>query len=80
MLCFVGFEIYIYLYKKAERGCNCRGGVQNCPVEGQCLKQEVIYEVEISADQKEDKNYIGSTATTLKEMFGNHKCDCKLEY
>ena len=66
--------------KKAERGCNCRGGVQNCPVEGQCLKQEVLYEVGISAHQKEDRNYIGSTATTFKERYGNHKSDCKLEY
>ena len=66
--------------KKAEKGCNCRGGVQSCPVEGQCLKQEVIYEVEVVAQQQEDKSYIGSTATTFKERFGNHKSDCKLEH
>ena len=65
--------------KKAERNCNCRGGVQRCPVEGQCLKQEVIYEVEVLAEQQEGKNYIGSTATTFKERYGNHKCDCRLE-
>merc|ERR1711940_466950 len=39
--------------KKAEKVCNCRGGVKNCPVEGNCRKQEVIYEVEVSADLKD---------------------------
>ena len=66
--------------KKAEKVCNCRGGVKNCPVEGQCRKQEVIYEVEVSADQKENKSYLGSTATEFKDRYGNHKSDCKLEH
>ena len=66
--------------KKAEKVCNCRGGVKNCPVEGNCRKQEVIYEVEVSADQKENKSYIGSTATEFKDRYGNHKSDCKLEH
>ena len=66
--------------KKEEKGCNYRGGVQSCPVGGQCLRQEVIYEAEVAAQQQENKSYIGSTATTFKERFGNQKSDCKLEH
>ena len=63
-----------------KRGCNCRGGTQSCPVEGNCLKQEMIYEATVSAEQEENKLYIGSAATTFKERFGNHKSDFKLQH
>ena len=66
--------------KEDVKVCNCRGGVKNCPVEGHCRKQEVIYEVKVSAEQKEDKLYLGSTATEFKDRHRNHKSDCKLEH
>ena len=44
------------------------------------MKQEIIYEAEVTAEQQENKLYIGSTATSFKERYGNHKSDCKLEH
>ena len=30
--------------------CNCKGGTTNCPVEGECGSQNVIYEAEVKAE------------------------------
>ena len=31
-----------------ELGCNCRGGQQNCPVDGKCQSEGVIYEATVT--------------------------------
>lgn len=40
--------------------CNCRGGAPSCPLDGQCLQQDVVYQVDVKTDQ-DTKVYIGST-------------------
>ena len=40
--------------------CNCRGGVEACPVEGKCLQKDVVYSAEVQTDQG-TMVYIGST-------------------
>ena len=58
---------------KSPRKCNCRGGITNCPVEGNCLTSSVIYKAEISEDKSSTScSYIGLAATSFKERYNNH--------
>ena len=53
------------------RKCNCR--VPNdCPLSGSCLESAIIYKAEIASNQG-TKMYIGSTETSFKQRYGNHK-------
>ena len=53
--------------------CNCRGGVQSCPLRGYCLTQGVVYRAEINTNVAGDKRiYFGSTGATFKERFNGH--------
>ena len=54
------------------RTCNCRAPV-NCPLDGNCLQNDVLYKGRCQADGVPVKNYIGLTATTFKVRFANHK-------
>ena len=33
------------------RDCNCRGGVNSCPMAGSCLNKSFIYRAEVVSDQ-----------------------------
>ena len=64
--------------EQIEKLCNCRGGVNTCPLEGKCLSKDIVYEAKVNAVTKEEKYYLGISATTFKERHGNHKSDFKL--
>ena len=56
--------------------CNCNCQVKDsCPMNGNCLAKNIIYQAEISTDDETlpPKIYIGSTATTFKKKYANHK-------
>ena len=50
--------------KKTEKigGCNCRGGVETCPLEEKCLTESLVYKATVSS-VKGDKTYIGQAAS-----------------
>ena len=50
--------------------CNCRGGIRNCPLEGKCQINSVVYKAEVSHEDKK-ATYIGA-ATNFKERYRNH--------
>ena len=54
-------------------GCNCNNG-DECPLNGNCLTNNVLYEACITADIENygEKLYKGVTSTTWKERYGNH--------
>ena len=54
-----------------ERSCNCRKN-DNCPVEGRCLDQGVIYEATIKSENK-IKEYVGLTEGTFKRRLYGHR-------
>ena len=56
--------------------CNCKGGVTNCPVEGKCLQQDVVYTAEVKSGE-DTKVYIGSTQE-FKSRYITHKSNFKL--
>jgi hypothetical protein len=54
-------------------GCNCRGGVVNCPMEGNCLAKGVVYSATVTdttADTTE--TYTGLTGGSFKSRYSGH--------
>ena len=66
--------------KQIEKLCNCQKGVESCILEGKCLTKDIVYEAKVDTVNKDDKFYLGLTATTFKERHGNHKSDFKLPH
>ena len=56
--------------------CNCKGGAESCPVEGQCLQSDVVYSAEVKTEQ-DSKVYIGSTQD-FKARFTTHLSNTRL--
>ena len=52
-------------------GCNCRAGMANCILGGNCLTSNVVYKCTVTTATT-SKEYTGLTATTFKERFNNH--------
>ena len=53
--------------------CSCRNP-QDCPLEGNCLSNNIVYQADISTieDTSINKTYIGIASTTFKARYGNH--------
>ena len=60
-----------------SKKCNCRNK-ESCPVEGDCLAKNVIYQATIKHEDQVE-TYIGLTATTFKTRWGGHKSSFKHE-
>ena len=58
-------------------GCNCRSGVENCPLDGQCKLRSIVYNATIQSREGE-REYVGQTTKTFKERFNSHKSDAKI--
>ena len=57
--------------------CNCNG--RQCPVGGNCLESEVIYQAEVKrAISGEVSTYIGLTQDTFKKRHNQHMSDFRL--
>ena len=63
------------LNKKTEedKKCNCRKR-EDCPMEGKCLQEAVVYKATISTTSA-TKTYIGSTENSFKQRWYGHKSD-----
>ena len=59
-----------------NKTCNCRNPT-DCPLEGKCLTNSVVYKATIRTKNGEEKSYIGSTEKTFKVRFYAHKHDIK---
>ena len=55
----------------AQRTCNCRTGIDNCPLSGNCLATSSIYQAKVSSESESTK-YIGLASTTFKDRYRNH--------
>ena len=55
----------------SRKGCNCRGGLAVCPIQGNCLDKSTVYKAEVTTSS-ERKHYYGQTFRTFKERFYGH--------
>ena len=59
--------------KTEKKECNCRKK-EDCPLDGKCLSESVIYQAEVTETiSKQKETYVGLTGNTFKERFGTHK-------
>ena len=57
-------------------GCNCRGGHGNCPVEGKCQTDCVVYRARVTeTGTGQIETYTGVTGNTFKDRWYGHKSD-----
>ena len=60
-------------------GCNCRKR-NECPLNNQCLTTGIVYRATVTTAADDAwMCYIGSTATTFKQRYANHKASFKSE-
>ena len=57
--------------KPDERLCN--DGNRACPLQGQCLRKNIIYEATVTQEDQTQNKYTGLCSTTFKERLGVHK-------
>ena len=56
-----------------QPGCNCRGGLQTCPVGGKCHTSCVVYKATVTETQSGNKEtYTGVTSRTFKKSAIPH--------
>ena len=53
-------------------GCNCLRENLPCPLQGQCLKKEIIYEATVNSVEGV-RRYVGQTKNTFKERLKSHR-------
>ena len=58
------------MQKTQTKGCNCQKK-EECPIPGECNQTNVVYQVEIKAENKIMK-YFGSTED-FKKRYSSHK-------
>ena len=56
--------------EKERRMCDCRK--EDCPVNGRCLTENVIYKASVET-ANDTKFYVGSTGLTFKNRYTKHK-------
>jgi hypothetical protein len=53
--------------------CSCPGlDKSKCPLNNECLTQELVYQADVSSDDGAIKHYIGLTENTFKERYYGH--------
>ena len=53
-----------------EELCNC--GRKVCPLGGQCLSKNIVYEAKVTQENGTENFYTGLSSTTFKERLGVH--------
>ena len=60
-----------------QKSCNCRSS-NPCPLENECLKQNVIYQATVTEnDTNKTEKYVGLTECTFKTRYNLHKSSFK---
>ena len=52
--------------------CNCQKHVEVCPLDGQCRKDNIIYQATVTTEAGKVEKYVGMTSPIFKKRYGNH--------
>ena len=64
--------------QQPQPGCNCRGGRANCPLDGVCLTEGVIYQAKVTrVDNNHVEFYTGGTEQQFKKRYYGHTFDMR---
>ena len=67
------------LPEQEERVCSCPKN-KTCPLNGECLKKNIIYKATVSSEGEKDMVYFGQTMTTFKARMSNHLTSFRKAY
>ena len=62
----------------SKPSCNCKQGVNGCPLNGHCLKKSLVYKASVTSTNA-SAVYYGLTSDTFKTRFNNHQTSFKNE-
>ena len=62
----------------SKPSCNCKQGVNACPLNGHCLKKSLVYKASVTSTNA-SAVYYGLTSDTFKTRFNNHQTSFKNE-
>ena len=51
--------------------CNCKLGVNKCPLNGNCLQKSLVYKTEVTSGNQ-SAVYFGLASNSFKERYNNH--------
>ena len=51
------------------KNCNCQAGIENFPLNGECLTESVVYKATMTAGDGEVKTYTGLTELPFKKRL-----------
>ena len=57
--------------EEKRKSCSCHKK-DECPLNGNCVVRDVVYQCKVSADNTPDKTYIGLATGFWKERYANH--------
>ena len=64
--------------KTPPKSSKCREPASKCPLKGECLVKEVVYQATITTAENTEI-YVGLTATEFKTRWRNHQMSFKHE-
>ena len=60
--------------KEDSRTCTCNKN-DTCPLNGQCLTKNIVYQATVTQENLDKNTYIGLTAQTFKKRLNKHNFD-----
>lgn len=55
-----------------DKTCHCLNAV-NCPLNGNCLVEGLVYRADVESIKSQEKVYIGASEGTFKKRYYNQK-------
>ena len=58
--------------ENTRKKCNCIKS-ESCPLNGQCLENNIIYHAKVTQSNQRSRNYVGLASTDFKKRLARHK-------
>ena len=59
--------------KRQEEHCNCKNGINSCPLGGRCQTKSLVYKATVKIENSNvNKQYLGLTSYPFKTRFNSH--------